>query len=296
MRVASRDPDRAAGQRGELVLIRLLGAERSAAVSFAQAWPEHRFVFVSDEPVIDGWDLPNVEFAWGAADAAESALPGGAADRTVTVCGRWASKAAARRGATTDLLALFARVRGVLGERVAPLTPEPPSGPWQAKGRFWHRPDTVVQGQGQAGVDTVDPRPCGHLFQPLIKGGASYIASGLEMPGGALRYGVFRIFSEALARYDVFQAGESVDDAEIMEMTEAALAALGEPGYFSLNWVRTPGALQLTSIRRVPREVLGTLRRGGVDVLAPGDEGRRLAAGRRFIVENHYSSYRRLEP
>ena len=37
------------------------GAEKQAAVSAALAWPERNFLFVSDQRVIDGWDLPNVK-------------------------------------------------------------------------------------------------------------------------------------------------------------------------------------------------------------------------------------------
>ena len=40
----------------------LLGAEKQAAVSAALAWPEVQFKGFTGQPVIDGWDLHNLQF------------------------------------------------------------------------------------------------------------------------------------------------------------------------------------------------------------------------------------------
>lgn len=275
--------------------IRLLGAERAAAVSFAQAWPEHRFLFVTDEPVVDGWDLPNVSLEWGS--PADEQLPGEDCDITVEVCGRWASHRARRCGETTDLLSLLSRVSGVLDGRIVPTTTAPPAhGNWQAKGRLWHRPDAVVVSGAGMEAEVPEPYGCGLVYQPVIAGASSIVATGRRLTSGALRCAVFRIHGESLARYDVLQVGESIEDSEISKYSAAALDALAHVGYFTLNWLRTDTAVWLSSLRLVPREVQGTMRQGGVDCLAPGGEAMSLRPGHRFIVESHYSSYRRLSP
>src|SRR5262245_59162737 len=72
--------------------IGLLGADKQAAVSAALAFPERRFLFVTDEKVLDGWDLPNVTPRAATPNGIE-ALRHRPATAWFPLCARWCSPA-----------------------------------------------------------------------------------------------------------------------------------------------------------------------------------------------------------
>ena len=66
-----------------------------------------------------------------------------------------------------------------------------------------------------------------------------------------------------------------------------------EPG--RSNWLRRDSEYRLTSFRPAPRAVFGTLRKAGIDLLAPPPDGLEVAPpGLKFVVDITYTSYRRL--
>jgi hypothetical protein len=278
-------------------LIGLLGAEKQAAASAALAWPERQFVFVSDQPVVDGWDLPNVRIhhgvpagPWPCADAV--------GPNWVPLCPRWLGPDLTipiNRVGTFRLGRVLAYLEDAFPEHILPVRPTP-AGDTDVivKGDLRHRPDGLLVGSRFLPGEPDDPHGCGVLFQPYLRGARSYLATGRRSPGG-LDMAVAAIYSEACARDDVLQAGELVSHDAIARLAMEMLEQLDHQGFFTLNWVERDGHVRLTSLRPVPRALFGTLRRAGLDLFAPAGAGVRLARpGGKFTVAIHYSSYQAL--
>src|SRR5688500_9400036 len=110
----------------------LLGAEKQAATSAALAHPERQFRFVSDQPVLDGWDLPNVTFTHGT----PGNVPLGPGEQAVVLCPRWLPAAEQK-----PLSAVLPFLAEALPDHVLPVSPTPFAGrPCIVKGDRFHRP------------------------------------------------------------------------------------------------------------------------------------------------------------
>ena len=64
----------------------VLGAELQAAVSLALSRPDLRFLFVSEQDVVDGWDLDNVEIRRA---SRESFRPSGSLNNVIVLNPKW---------------------------------------------------------------------------------------------------------------------------------------------------------------------------------------------------------------
>ena len=265
-----------------------LGAEVQAASSLALAYPDREVVFVSDQPIIDGWDLPNVHFQHATPTTWRRTT--GQGDEVVPLSARWIPD---EDWSLSRTLTVAAEAIGA--EHVAPVHARPDAaGAWQAKGDRWHRPDTPVEGPGNELVDLADPHGCGLVFQRQLRGSGTVMTIG-RFSGRSAAIGIFRVFEERFFRDVILQAAETIADPRLVERSLAVTAALGLEGFCTLNWVVTEDRTLLTSLRPIPRAAFVTFRRGGIDVFAPSSGSSLLAPGLRLNAQPYYASYRTLE-
>lgn len=284
--------------------VALLGAEKQAATALALAYPDQAFVFVSSEPVLDGWDLRNVRFMRADPQAAARELePFG--PRVVPLCARWAQAACEAGGLRNRLgdFALrqtFATLEQSLEKRTLPVRSRIPSDSaesWQVKGDVWHRPDFTISGT-RLELEALEDEACGTVFQRAVTATERFIATGVRHSGSGADIGVLRVLGETHAREEVLTAAETVHEATVVEATLQALDRLEHVGVFQATWLRCAEGLRLSSLRPVLGPVAQTLRRAGLDPLrplnrsAPESDGVHIAAaGHRMIADIHYSSY-----
>jgi hypothetical protein len=271
----------------------LLGAEKQAATSAAMAYPGIAFTFVSDQPVIDGWDLPNARFQAASPDRFEWSGP------AMAVCPRWVRPGrgdAGNRLGSFGLQAVLSALAVEFRDWVMPVVPVPGrSGRWIAKGDAWHRPDFAVSGSASDLAQLDDLYGCGVVFQPLVASARTVLAVGRSYGDSSLAAGVFEVHGEAQCREAMLLAAETVHEPELLERVAAICRFLGHRGFFSMNWIVSEGRLLLTSMRPVPRAVFGALLDGGIDLLAARVSGRSVARpGVKLVARQHYSEYQRL--
>ena len=265
-----------------------LGAEMQAASSLAQAYPRRDILFVSDQAVLDGWDIPNVKFRHGTADGWQRLVAN--EDTIVPLCPRWLAQ---EEWSLTNVLP---RVAGALGAAyVLPVHDQPAShGHWMVKGNRWHRPDTPMAGPAGDLVEVTDTHGCGLVYQARAQADGTVMAIG-RRTDSAVALGLFRIYDERFFRITILQAAESVADKSLVALSLAALAALDHRGFFTLNWLLTHDGPWLTSFRPVPRAAFGAFARGGIDLLALPPGVSELRPELRFVAQPHYASYTKLE-
>jgi hypothetical protein len=276
-----------------LPTIGLLGADKQAAVSAALAWPERSFLFVSDERVIDGWDLPNVKACRARPDQRPALA---AAIHWVPLCARW--RPARLPGVENSLgnfslHAVMDALARQFGNVVLPVRLlRPAQGACMVKGNYWHRPDAPVWGDIATLAEVHDPYGSGIVYQSFWPRQRHYLATGRRLGPGAVELAVLAIYAEVCARDDILGAGETVRHDVITRLTLAMLDALDQRGFFTFNWLERDGDVRLTSVRPVPRAVFRTFRRAGWDSFAPWRAGVHVAPpGLKFTVDIHYSSY-----
>lgn len=262
----------------------VLGAEAQAASSLASAFPERRFVFVSDCPVIDGWDLPNVRMLYARAEEAASF----AGENVVPLCARWfADREAAR------LSRLLPQLHRLFPGAVQPLVPGPArERPAIAKGDLWHRPDHPVSGTAAELAGLADPHGCGVVYQDLVAPKGTVMALGRRALSGDAAVGLFRVYAERFFRIDLVQAAESATLPDLLAQSLAMLAALSWHGWFTMNWLVGEGASRLSSIRPVPKAVFRCFREGGIDLLQTSAGTQVLRAGLRMVATPHYAEFK----
>ena len=92
----------------------------------------------------------------------------------------------------------------------------------------------------------------------------------------------------------ILQAGETVDEPEVLRASLEVLDALDHRGFFTLNWLRIDEGLRLSSLRPVPRAVFRSFLQGGIDLLGVAATTKVVAPKVRFIADPTYVSYERL--
>jgi hypothetical protein len=266
-----------------------LGAETQAASSLALAYPSREVLCISDQPVLDGWDLRNTRFRHATPDGWHAAVEKD--DVVVPLCARWLP------AADWALARTLPRAAATIGDDlVVPVREQPgDQGAWQVKGNRWHRPDAPLAGPLADLAAVPDPHGCGLVFQPWLETEGTVMAIGHRAAAGGVVLGLFRVHEERFFRAVVLQAAETIADQRLAELSLAVLAALDHAGHFTLNWLLTRAGPRLSSVRPAPRAAFGAFRRGGLDALEPPDGVSMLRAGLRLIAQPHYSSYRRLE-
>ncbi len=254
------------------------------------AYPERRFAFLSDQAIVDGWDLPNVEirFSEPGPDSATAT-----AQEAVTLCPRWLGAEALERWSISSV---FQRLEANGFRHLLPVRSEAGAkGVWQVKGDRFHRPDAPEWGEARALSDIGDPHGCGLVFQPRLQVTAHHQVVGRRTARGTA-LGVMWVHAERFFRDDVIQAAQTVRNPFIEEGSLSALEVLGYEGFFTFNWIDTPQGALLSSFRPVPRAGLRTLREHGADLLLDPAGTAIAGAGGCFVAQPHYASYTRLEP
>lgn len=265
-----------------------LGAEMQAASSLAVAHTGRNVLFVSDQDVLDGWDIPNVQFRRATPDSWPRLVEPG--DLPVPLCSRWLPKE------NWSLTTILPRAAAALGDEwVLPVQNHPGSaGHWMVKGDRWHRPDSPMSGPAGDLVEVTDTHGCGLVYQPRTAIDGTVMAIGRRTREGTV-LGLFRVFDERFFRITILQAAESIADRSLTALSLAVLDALDHAGFFTLNWLLTREGPRLSSFRPVPRAAFGAFARGGLDPLSPPRGVSELGAGLRFVAQPHYASYTRLE-
>lgn len=257
----------------------LLGAEKQAATSFALAYPELAIRGLTDQVVVDGWDIPNLTLQRARPETRANALDA----ITIPLCARWIQPVPLSHA----LPALSRR----FGQHVLPVsrTP-PPDKPWVAKGDAWHKPDALVWGSGVE--ELRDPYGCGIVFQERVEPQETILAMGRRNATGGIGFGLVRVLRENFAREDYLGAGETLRDLALEELTLEMVRELELDGFFTLNWLRTKAGVRLSSVRPIARSLFQTFRADGLDLMSLPSSGTLVARGqRRFVIEIHYSSY-----
>ena len=189
----------------------------------------------------------------------------------------------------------FDRLERTLPGRSLPVQTERPlSAAWIVKGDRWNRPDAPLSGDAQQLADVIDPHGCGLVFQPYRKIKATHMAIGRREGAGRVHIGIVEVFRERFFRDVILQAGETVDEPEILRASLEVLDALDHRGFFTLNWLCIDEGLRLSSLRPVPRAVFRSFLQGGVDLLGAAATTKVVAPKVRFIADPTYVSYERL--
>lgn len=277
----------------------LLGGERQVATSFALAYSGRRFNFVSDRPVIDGWDMSNVTMVPSVPES--FFLPSHAGGFfCVPLDSQWISPTLTPGpGAPSNnlnnafrLSVIFETLTTNYPSLVLPVSSTPPKGEWIAKGDAFHLPGPVSRGTQNFGLPIADPHEAGIVFQPFEGESQNLLVVGRRSKTGNLGLGVFHIHGEGFLREDFLMAGETIQNDSIGAYSKDILETLDHTGFFSMNWILRDNRPLLTSFRPLPRSVIGCLLKAGVDCLDLPDENLVVArAGVRFSMEFHYSSY-----
>ena len=272
----------------------LAGAEKQAATSLAMAYPEKRFLFLTDIPVIDGWDLPNVTIQACTKEALLERLDS-LSGKVITLDSRWTEALNGKHNQSPwdGTSAAMDRFRAILPEVVLPLTPAPTTPKWILKGDLFHKPDATLIGETGKTDIPVDTHECHFRFQPYIEQATSYVFTGLASKGEVDGGGLVQVYRETVARQDWLLAGETVNEPAILDASQQLLRETNHDGSFTFNWLRNATGIHLSSFRPVPKAIFGSLREAGVDLFL--SEKKIAGPGHKFVADFHYSSYERLE-
>ena len=136
----------------------VLGAELQAAVSLALSRPDLRFLFVSEQDVVDGWDLDNVEIRRA---SRESFRPSGSLNNCLLVLQPEMAVVCIERDAFA--VCAVTCVLHVLANHypqwVLPVSTWPTDHEWVLKGDVFHRPDAVLLWLAVTRISSSDEDP-----------------------------------------------------------------------------------------------------------------------------------------
>ncbi len=261
------------------------GGEKQAAISVALAYPEYKIAFLTDQLVVDGWDLPNVDIFHSTISAPNEC------ERYLAVDERWCWNG------VRSLYEDFSHLSEKLEDSVLPvsLNLEATNQQWQVKGNHFHKPDGMVVVDRLNQIVPDDIYGCGLVYQPR----ESEVDKHFQITGRSSEFGnslgVFRIYRESVARQDYVYAAESVDMPGLVGLAQRVIDVLGYRGYYNLNILQTrSGKHLLSSFRPVPKPFFSCLRKGGVDLLNPTKGNVVADSGIKMIADVTYNSYQLL--
>ena len=196
--------------------------------------------------------------------------------------------------ATVKLREAFVRIEVAVPGVALPLHTKPAAkGRWIVKGDRFHRPDNPLSGTAAQLSDVTDPNRCGVLFQEWCDAKATIMVIGRRDAAGGVVLGAVRVLDERFFWDDILQAGETVDEPEVLEKSLTILEAIDHRGFFTVNWLITDSGPRLSSFRPVPRAVFQAFRRGAADLMEPAAAVKVAPAGIRFIADPHYAALER---
>ena len=274
----------------------LLGAEKQAAVSFAAAYPRRTFMFVTDQAVVDGWDLANVHIrhiCLGKLNTlSETAAYLSLSTRYTSVS--WSERLQVTSESNFQVLSRVYRLFPEISLCITKDFSRFAATLFVVKGDLWHKPDglqTVKAGHDAVPADIFN---CGLFYQEFVPGAQRLIPTG-SARNGKLQHAVVRIYRESIAREEHILAAETIADERISELTTLISKELGYEGLFTFGWVRSGERLFLTSVRPTPAPLAALLKQAGVDLLDPEKSVADAAApGFKMIGNIHYTSYQPL--
>jgi hypothetical protein len=164
------------------------------------------------------------------------------------------------------------------------------------KGDRWHWPDIPVSGTAAQLAQISDAHGCGLVFQAYRRVDETVMVIGRRDCASRILMGVVNVFVERFLRDDMLEAGETISDSDLVELSLEVLEVLDHRGFFTLNWLRTDNGLKLSSFRPVPRAVFQYFLRAGIDLLGVASDVKVARPGIRFIASPTYLSYKRLCP
>ncbi|MCG8613302.1 MAG: hypothetical protein MI864_22555 [Pseudomonadales bacterium] len=278
----------------------IAGAEKQAATSIAQAYPEKQFLFLTDVDVIDGWDLANVTIEHCAPsnmtekyDADLFHSPSGNTitcsfePRIVRLCSRWAVT-------PFRLSESIATLPEALADFVLPVldTPSVDWEKWQLKGNLFHKPDAPLI--GNTGIDDPpeDVYGCEFQYQEHIQDvQGHYFITGWYGNPTQYSLGTFKTHRESFGREDLLVACETVSEPTLENRCLKLLEKINWNGFVTLNLLSTPEGFRVSSIRPYPKAVFGIMKQAGLSLLTPSGRSRFAEEGLKLLGEITYTSY-----
>jgi len=277
----------------------LLGAERQSAVSFALCYPEKQFLFVTDQNVIDGWDLSNVQIRYSSVKDLSS-LPGNFYGTFLSLSSRYTTAPLdtalkIKNESAFDQLTDIYRSLPEIAIAITKDFTNYPGITFLVKGDHWHKTDASQTVKAENDIVPNNYDGCKLFFQEFLSAEEKFISTG-RIVNSKPYFGVIKIHRESIAREEHIIAAETIHDQQIIELTKEVLGKLKYDGLFTINWVKSKGKPFLTSIRPEPRPLVITLKKAGIDLLDPAKSSTEIAnAGLKMIGDINYSSYKNLQ-
>lgn len=269
----------------------LLGAEKQAATSIALAYPQKTFIGITDVRVVDGWDVPNLQFQF--AKPGEIELATGA--QIHYLCQRYAFSNSSHLDESVLSLSQVSAILKSKGFHEFLYVERTPNELSRVKGDLWRKPNQVATATQPD--DIVEEHSGGYVFQRLLKNCAkTYIVTGNQSPTGCV-LGVVEILREGFSREQAILAAQVVRNDAVKKLVKTAVGLLELRGTFTATVVEThDGALCVTSVRRTIRGVANLLLKSGMDVLHPelSRDPVDWSYGHIAVMEHHYSTYQEL--
>lgn len=231
----------------------LIGAEEQAALSFAEAYPELIFLLVTNEKIIDGWDLPNVKIEQFKKEYLYET-------NTIVIDSKYFGTN--HLYSYRDLVNKFTDSTLFL-DAVASFEPYKS---YVVKGNRCHKMDAlqIIEGQELLSSSSLfedqdvvlqnwfDHDECFKVFG-FIKDPDNYFIS------------CWKIDQESVARKQYILSAESVDLILSESFTNELI--LNMEGFFNLTVLVSNKEMKISSIRKEPLPFIKTIRKEGIDLL-----------------------------
>ncbi|MBO3697273.1 hypothetical protein [Roseivirga sp. E12] len=275
------------------VIYYLLGAESPSAISFAQAYPEIYFFFVSEERIISGQDLENVE-CLEVTELAYEYIFGEPCSGFIPLTSFWYKRYCDYLDIPSpylDLSATLVKIEQIFPGGVLPIRYVPDfshASKWILKGNMDHKSNALEFWEESSYVPTLDENIKCQEWKGACE---NYLITGRTDDYGHYKMGLFRIHSEAFGKQGQILAAETIDDQELSSIVISLLERLGYSGYFTFNIIKSSETYLITSFRPYARSLIYSLRRAGVSLLDETKTNELAKSGIKMIVHICYSEY-----
>lgn len=274
----------------------LLGAEKQAASSLAIAYPGINFYFLSDQKIIDGWNIKNASVHFATQENITEEYCNKFL-RVLVLHPKWLLKFLKEPSniiQSFNLMNVMFEFAKILPEQVLPISDKLLPGMNIVKGNLFHRPDETSMVHQSAKSFVQDPHNAGIVYQPFLEKTNTINIIGYRKNKNTIGLGIFQIFKESICRDEYLLAAESIMNEKLIDWTLMLLNAIDHCGFFNFNWLQQKNTFYLSSFRPVPKAIFNTFINSGIDLLNSNESIKILPAGKKFISSIHYTSYRAL--
>ena len=271
----------------------LLGAESPTAISFAQAYPELSFVFVSEELIISGQDLANVKCMHVSKVDHAHVFRQNNAD-FIPLTNLWYKRHCSHLGISSSVLDLsdtLTKIEEVLPGSTLPLRDYPDfslAPKWILKGNREHKPNAIEYWQESNFMPNSDDSIKCQEWKSTAE---NYVITGRVDGKGHCDMGIFGVHLEAFGKNDQILAAETIENPEFARKAIQLLDSLMYSGYFSINIVQSSNSFFITSFRPYSKGLIHSLIKSGVDILDQKKTGQIAKSGIKMIVDICYTEY-----